>query len=239
MNITAINSVAPIVSRNRVANTPEGTESKNKEITQLPSLNFCAAYATNIKMPTFDSIAEKSKYFTLKEDLGIDASYFNEPINKKIQWKESTVTVSEDNNTRTEANFYTLETHYANGVILREQISDNTSAYDKNTHETKVNNDIGKYQTIWAKYNDNYIYAKKIDNNTVEVLHGDNKNDKIWHYKNMQTNTDVEIDTELVNQIGFSNDDIFKKLTGYEEEASYGPSLRSYYAVNLAKGIEV
>ena len=236
MNITAISNNTPIKNNTIISSKiSENPIEQDKEITQLPSLKFCAACASNIKMPTFDAIAEKSSYNILRDVLNIDKD-----VDKKSQYKESLVTVSDGFTNRIDADFYTQTTKYRDGSILVEQISNKSNDFDRETRKTTVNDDIGKYQTMWYKDVDGKVmYVKLMDNEIKEILFNDNKDKSIWHYRNVDTDVDVAIDTKKLNKMGISNDKIFKQVTDFEEEASYGRSLRSYRAVNLAKGIEV
>lgn len=245
MSILAVNNnykVTPMVNNSKInSKLSENPTEQSSEGTKLPSLNFCSAYASNIKMFSFDKIAEKSDYSLLKDNLYLDFDYSKNEAEKVKQWKEGMVTISESPYHTETVDIYNKNTVLRDGTILREQISDNSRIFDRNDISIKTANDAGKYQTIWYKNpNDNsFLYFKKIDDKPVESLLQDSENPKFWHYSNKDRNVDVVLNTGKLNKMGYSDDAIFKKVTGYDDNASYGLSLRAYYATMLSKGMKV
>ena len=241
MNITAINNIAPIknnsIISSKISETP--TE-QSKEINQLPSLNFCSAYASNIKMFSFDKIAEKSKYPLLRDAMYLDFVVKDKPADKVQQWKESMYPVSESLYFDETADIYNKNTIYRDGSVLREQISDNTKVFTHEDESRKVSDNAGKYQSIWYT-NPNpddgtYMFIKTVDGKPSEALYRDSRNTNFWHYMNEDKNVHVVLNTKKLNKMGYSNDTIFERVTGFNDTASYGPSLRAYIATNLSQG---
>ena len=245
MSILAVNNnynVTPMVNNSKInsklAETP--TEQSN-EGTKLPSLNFCSAYASNIKMFSFDKIAEKSEYPVLRDAMYLDFDFEEKEAERVQQWKESMYTVSESPYHRETADIYNKNTIFRDGSVLKEQVSDNSKTFNRDDKSIKVSDNTGKYQSIWYKDpNDGtYMFVKTIDGKPSEALYRDSENTDFWHYMNEDKDVHVVLNTKKLNKMGYSNDAIFKKVTSFEDEASYGPSLRAYYATMLSKGMDV